>query len=232
VGIIIALLLDWLDPKLRDITGNEFHGLDVITLEDLPNQGGYEATTAITRRLLGATAGREDLSPQLIAITSAGSAQDVQSARQLAAALTQTAAANGLSAAIVRVAKTSGDSAPGSAAELTRTKLADGVEATDVSPQSLLSGAAARDLEAELRDSYRVIVVIDERPSEFSALAHLVKAADVSVLVVTLGKTRRRDAVAAAHSLVHMEPANATLVAFPAGFRAAQLKSGALQPVS
>ncbi len=231
VGVIIALLFDWLDPKLRDVSDDDFPGLLVIAPEDLPKQGGYEATTGLTRRLLS-SAGRPDGSPpQLIAITSAGKPQDVQSARQLALALAQTAAANGLSAGIVRVAKSS-DSAGDSPAELTRTKLMDGVEATDVSPRALLSGAAARDLEAELRETYRVIVVIDERPSEFSALAQLVKAADVGVLLVTLGETRRRDAAVAAHTLVQMGPANATLVALPAGFRAALQKSGALQPVS
>ena len=232
VGGIIALLLDWLDPKLWDVSGDEFHGLQVVTLEDLPKQGGYEATTGITRRLLSAGGRADGAPPQLIAITSPGKPQDVQTARQLALALAQTAAANGLSAGIVRVAKASSDSEGDSAAELTRTKLMDGVEATDVSPQALLSGAAARDLEAELRETYRVIVVIDERPSEFSALAQLVKAADVSVLLVTLGKTRRRDAAAAARTLAQMGPANATLVAFPSGFRATLQKSGALQPVS
>lgn len=230
VGVIIALLLDWLDPKLRDVSEDEFHGLQVITLEDLPKQGGYEATTGITRRLL--TAAGDGAPPQLIAITSPGKPQDVQSARQLALAVAQTAAANGLSAGIVRVAKASSDSEGDSAAELTRTKLMDGVEATDISPRALLSGAAARDLEAELRETYRVIVVIDERPSEFSAVAPLVRAADVSVLVVTLGKTTRRDAAAAARTLVQMGSANATLVALPSGFRATLQKSGALQPVS
>ncbi len=116
----------------------------------------------------------------------------MQAARQLALALAQTAASNGLSAGIVRVGKAASESAADSAVELTRTKLMDGVEATDVSPRALLSGSAARDLEAELRETYRVIVVIDERPSEFSALAQLVKQADVRVLVVTLGRPATR----------------------------------------
>ncbi len=238
VGTIIALLLDWLDPKLRDVDDDDFHGLQVITLKDLPTRGGNEATTAITRRLLSAGPRHGEVPPQLVAITSAGKPRDVQTARQLAAALAQTAAANGLSAGIVRVAKATNAATAGEsegaefAPDLTRTKLADGVEAVDVSPQALLHGAAARDLEAELRDSYRVIIVVDERPSQFSALAHLVKAADVSVLVVTLGKTRQRDAVAAAQALAQMDPANAVFVALPASFRTALQKGLVLQPAS
>ncbi len=240
VGMIIALLLDWFDPRLRDVTDEEFYGLRAITLKDLPKQAGYVATTAITRRLLSEAARQSDVTPQLIAITSTGKQHDVQSAKQLAAALAQTAAANGLSAGIVRVAHPSeGSSAPGGDSpdgeflgDLSRTKLMEGVDAIDVAPQALLHGAAARDLEAELRDSYRIIVVVDERPSAFSALAQLVKSADVSVLVATLGRTNRRDAAAAAEALVQMGPTNAVFVAFPAGFRAALQKALALQPAS
>ncbi len=236
VGIIVALLLDWLDPKLREVKDEEFHGLRVINLAGLPTRAGPEATTAITRRIFSEGARQGDVPPQLIAITATGNAQDVQAARQLAAALAQTAAANGLSAGIVRVAKADGSSAgePDDefAADVTRTKLADGVQAIDVSPRALLQGTPARDLEAELRDSYRVIIVIDERPSEFSALGQLVRAADVSALVVTLARTTRRDAVSAAHELAHMGCPNAVLVVFPAGFRAALQKGLALQPAS
>ncbi len=238
VGIIIAVLLDWFDPKLRDVTEDEFQGLRVITLNDLPNQAGLGAATAITRCLLSEAARRGDIPPQLIAITSTGRQQDVQSARNLAAVLAQTAAANGLSAGIVRVASPADpsdgtDSPDGeSLATCRELTLMEGVDAIDVAPQALLHGAAARDLEAELRDSYRIIVVVDERPSAFSALAQLVKSADLSVLVATLGRTRRRDAIIAARALVEMEPANAAFVAFPAGFRAALQKGLALQPAS
>jgi hypothetical protein len=239
VGVIIAMLLDWFDPKLREVSDAEFHGLRAITLEDLPKQGGYAATTAITRRLLSEASRQSSAPPQLIAITSTGTGRDAQFARHLAAALAQTAAADGSSAAIVRVAKAPDSSSVADesgegefAADLTRTKLSEGVEATDVSPQALLHEAAARDLEAELRESYRVIVVVDERPSEFSVLAQLVKAADVTALVVTLGRTRRRDAAAAAQALADMGCRNPVFVVFPAGFRAALQKGLALQPAS
>jgi capsular polysaccharide biosynthesis protein len=239
VGVIIAMLLDWFDPKLREVSDAEFHGLRVISLGDLPKQGGSAATTAITRRLLSEASRQSSGPPQLIAITSTGTGPDAQFARHLAAALAQTAAADGSSAAIVRVAKTPNSSPVADqsgegdfAADLTRTKLSEGVEATEVSPQALLHEAAARDLEAELRDSYRVIVVLDERPSEFSVLAQLVKAADVSALVVTLGRTRRRDAAAAAQALADMGCTNPVFVVFPAGFRAALQKGLALQPAS
>jgi capsular polysaccharide biosynthesis protein len=237
VGIIIALLLDWFDPKLRDLTEDGFQGLRVITLKDLPKQARVEAATAITRRLLSEAARHGDIPSELIAVTSTGKQQDVQSARNLAAVLAQTAAANGLNACIVRVTSSADpsdatDADSRSLGELARTKLTEGVEAVDVPPQALLHSAAMRDLEAELRDSYRLIVVFDERPSAFSALAQLVRSADLTVLVATLGRTRRRDAIIAARALVEMTPANAALVAFPAGFRAALQKGLALQPAS
>ncbi len=77
-----------------------------------------------------------------------------------------------------------------------------------------------------------MIIVIDEKPSEFSALAPLVKLADLSVLVVAIGRTKRRDAASAAQALAQMAPTNAAFVAVPSGFRAALQKGLALQPVS
>ncbi len=64
VGVLIIVLLDWFDPRLRDVTDDEFYGLQVIALKDLRKRGGPEATTAITRRLLSEAARRGGTPPR------------------------------------------------------------------------------------------------------------------------------------------------------------------------
>ena len=79
--------------------------------------------------------------------------------------------------------------------------------------------------------SYGLVIVMEDSPSEFSPFARLVRAADVSVLVVTLGRTNRQRAASSARSLVRIASGPALLFACPAGFRAKLQKELTLQPV-
>jgi capsular polysaccharide biosynthesis protein len=235
IGVIIALIVDWLDPKLRDLTDLDLRGLRVVRPPGGPRpKQGAELSTVLARRILG----ESQVDPRLVAITSPGAPGDIRAAQQVSVALAQAARASGLTVAIL----TSTRSAQGGAEDpedvealptdsLPRTELAEGVEQLQVPADALVRGTVAADVEAELRGSYGLVIVMEESPSEFSPFARLLKAADVSVLVVTLGRTNRQRAAASARSLARIASGHALLFACPAGFRAKLQKELTLQPV-
>lgn len=233
VGIIVALVLGWVDPKLRDLTDIDIRGLRVVRPPGRRLREGTELSTVLARRILG----ESQVDPKLVAITSPGTPADIKAAQQVAVALAQAAATSGLKVAMLSATRSAGgsqdndvdDSLP--AETLPRTQLADGVEQLLVPADALVRGTVAADIEAELRASYGLVIVMEDSPSEFSPFARLLRASDVTVLVVTLGKTNRQRAETAARSLVRIASGHALLFACPAGFRAKLQKELTLQPV-
>lgn len=234
VGVIIALLLAWVDPKLRDLSDIDLRGLRVVRPPGRRLKEGTDLSTVLARRILG----ESHVDPRLVAITSPGAAADVKAAQQVAIALAQAAAASGLTVAILSATRRSVGEAedaetvePASTDSLPRTQLAEGVEQLRVPADALVRGTVAADIEADLRASYGLVIVMEDSPSEFSPFARLVRAADVSVLVVTLGRTNRARAESSARSLVRIASGPALMFACPAGFRAKLQKELTLQPV-
>lgn len=237
-GIILALIVDWADPKLRDLSDLDLRGIRVVRPPGPRRKPGTDLSTVLARRILG----ESQVDPKLVAITSPGTPGDMKAAQQVSVALAQAARASGLTVAILSATRSSaaaGQEHEGSedavepvpADSLPRTQLADGVEQMHVPHDALVRGTVAADLEAELRDSYGLVIVMEDSPSEFSPFARLLKAADVSVLVVTLGKTNRERAAKSARALARIASGHALLFACPAGFRPKLQKELTLQPV-
>ena len=104
VGVIIALVLAWADPKLRDLTDIDLRGLRVVRPPGGRIKEGTELPTVLARRILG----ESQVDPRLVAITSPGAVGDVKAAQQVAVALAQAAAASGLTVAILSATRKSG----------------------------------------------------------------------------------------------------------------------------